>query len=79
MNYHIPILTKETIAFAKTSINNKTDQDAIVIDGTLGDGGHSLSLLTNFPNIKLLGIDRDNEMIERVQKRFQKKITNFIY
>lgn len=40
------------------------------IDATLGDGGHAEALLERTaPNGKLLGIERDQEMLQRAKKR----------
>ena len=34
-------------------------QDAVVIDGTLGMGGHTEAMLERFSNLTVIGIDRD--------------------
>ena len=42
------------------------------MDGTLGDGGHTESILKNTgPKTRVLGIDRDLSAIERARKRLQ--------
>jgi 16S rRNA (cytosine1402-N4)-methyltransferase len=38
--------------------------NAIVIDATLGLAGHSLAMLEQFPNLRLIGIDRDENALE---------------
>ena len=44
--------------------------EGVIVDGTLGDGGHSEFILKNTgPKIKVLGIDRDHSAIERAEKR----------
>ncbi len=40
-----------------------------IIDGTLGAGGHAHALLTRCPNISLLGLDQDPELIEIAGER----------
>ncbi|MBX7057924.1 MAG: 16S rRNA (cytosine(1402)-N(4))-methyltransferase RsmH [Leptospirales bacterium] len=42
---------------------------ALVVDGTLGDGGHSLALLQRFPSARLLAVDQDAEMLQRAESR----------
>lgn len=42
------------------------------VDGTLGDGGHSLAILAAIaPSGRLLGIDADRQAIERARQRLQ--------
>ena len=37
----------------------------LLIDGTLGNGGHSAALLRKYPNLHILGIDRDTDALGR--------------
>ena len=51
---------------------------SLIVDGTLGDGGHAELLLKNTTRIRVLGIDRDMRAIERAEKRlapFRDRIT----
>ena len=51
---------------------------SLIVDGTLGDGGHAELLLKNTTNVRVLGIDRDMRAIERAEKRlapFRDRIT----
>ena len=51
---------------------------SLIVDGTLGDGGHTELLLKNTTSVRVLGIDRDMRAIERAEKRlapFQDRIT----
>lgn len=41
----------------------------IYADGTLGGGGHSLEILSRAKNVKLIGIDQDEEALCAAQKR----------
>lgn len=41
----------------------------IFVDATLGLGGHSYEMLTRFPNLTLIGIDRDSSAIARARER----------
>lgn len=43
--------------------------DAVVVDCTLGLGGHSEGLLTRFPEVRLIGLDRDKEALRLAGER----------
>jgi len=44
----------------------------VFVDGTLGDGGHSLEVLKHFgSDITIVGIDRDQESLDRVTEKFK--------
>ena len=58
--------------------NLNLERDSLIVDGTLGDGGHAELLLKNTTNVRVLGIDRDMRAIERAEKRlasFRSRIT----
>lgn len=62
---HIPVLANEVLsAFEDVS-------DGIIIDCTLGYGGHSSLLLSHKPNIKIIGIDQDQSAIDFSTKRLK--------
>ncbi|MDY5585377.1 MAG: 16S rRNA (cytosine(1402)-N(4))-methyltransferase RsmH [Arcanobacterium sp.] len=43
----------------------------VLIDGTLGMGGHTEAFLTAYPNLTVIGIDRDPEAISLANERLQ--------
>ena len=55
---HISVLLNETI----DGLNIK-DGD-LIIDGTLGDGGHTEEILKRFPNVRVIAFDRDPDRHE---------------
>jgi 16S rRNA (cytosine1402-N4)-methyltransferase len=64
---HIPVLLKETIEGM-----NISDGD-VILDGTLGAGGHSEAICEQGKkDITLIGIDADGAAIERSKKRLEK-------
>ncbi len=66
-NYHIPVLSKEIIEYLKPKSNQN------FIDATLGDGGHSLTILEKIkPDGQLLAIDLDQEAIKNASERLGK-------
>ncbi|MHB8317769.1 MAG: 16S rRNA (cytosine(1402)-N(4))-methyltransferase RsmH [Acidimicrobiales bacterium] len=59
---HRPVLLDEVLElFAPL-------ETGVVIDATLGDGGHAAALLVAHPEIRVVGIDRDSSAIESAQR-----------
>jgi 16S rRNA (cytosine1402-N4)-methyltransferase len=44
-------------------------ENPVLVDATLGLGGHSYALLDRFPNLRIIGIDRDKSAIEQAKSR----------
>jgi 16S rRNA (cytosine1402-N4)-methyltransferase len=63
---HIPVLYREVVS-AFEDID-----DGIIIDCTMGYGGHSSLLLDAYPNIKHIAIDQDQTAIDFSTTRLQK-------
>ena len=40
----------------------------LLVDGTLGNGGHSAALLRAYPHLRILGIDRDADALARAER-----------
>ncbi len=63
---HIPVLYREVIEVFEDI------KDGIIIDCTMGYGGHSSMILDSNPNIKLIAIDQDQTAIDFSSKRLAK-------
>jgi 16S rRNA (cytosine1402-N4)-methyltransferase len=64
--YHESIMKNEVLHYLNIHM------EGVIVDGTLGDGGHTESILKNTgPKTRVLGIDRDLYAIERARKRLQ--------
>ncbi|WP_457750283.1 16S rRNA (cytosine(1402)-N(4))-methyltransferase RsmH [Sulfurimonas sp.] len=63
---HVPVLYKEVIEAFKDL------EEGIVIDCTMGYGGHTSMILEANPNIKVIAIDQDQTAIDFSSKRLQK-------
>lgn len=63
---HIPVLHAQVL---ETFMDI---QEGVIIDCTLGYGGHSSMILEANPNIKLIGIDQDQTAIDFSTKRLEK-------
>ena len=68
---HVPIMGKEIIQSLKKLPSELTKQ-GLIIDATIGGGGHSAQILENFPGIKMIGLDQDPMAREAASKRLIK-------
>ncbi len=55
---HIPVLLEEVLQ------NLITAEDRLVVDGTLGGGGHTASILERYDHVRVIGIDGDEAALE---------------
>lgn len=62
---HIPVLLNEVVE-AFRDIN-----DGVILDCTLGYGGHSKALLDTLPNIKIIACDQDDMAISYCMNKFK--------
>ncbi len=58
-SYHIPVMVEEAVAWLETAA------DGWIVDATFGGGGHSRALLDRYPNLQIIGIDRDPDAVEQ--------------
>ncbi len=63
---HKPVLLDEVLEIFESI------DEGVFVDATLGYGGHSEAILTSHPNIRLIGIDRDDEAIAFSTERLKK-------
>ena len=70
---HKSVLEREILQY----LNLK--EDSLIVDGTLGDGGHAELILKNTgPDLRVFGIDRDMQAIKRAEERlapFRNRVT----
>lgn len=64
---HISVALDRCIELLTPAINKSTSP--VFVDATLGLGGHSFEMLKMFPNLTLVGIDRDTSAIEKASTR----------
>ena len=67
---HASVMLDRCIALLSPAIEKSSNP--IVVDATLGLGGHSFALLEKFPNLKIIGLDRDLSAIEKSSARLAK-------
>jgi 16S rRNA (cytosine1402-N4)-methyltransferase len=72
---HIPVLKKRCLDLLSPAVS---EPGAVFVDATLGLGGHTESALENFPNLRVVGLDRDLAALEHSRLRltqYQNRIT----
>jgi 16S rRNA (cytosine1402-N4)-methyltransferase len=72
---HIPVLLDECIDTLAPAIGGP---DAVVVDGTLGLGGHTAEILNRFPNATVVGIDRDSRALSVARERLAQFGNRFV-
>ena len=63
---HAPVTLERTIELLAPALEM---DGAVFVDGTLGLGGHSEAFLERFPNLTLVGIDRDTNALALAGER----------
>ena len=66
---HVPVLQQRCLELLSPAISV---DGAVLVDATLGLGGHTESALTEFPNLRVVGIDRDPEALAHSQERLSR-------
>ena len=64
---HSSVMLDRCITLLTPSIEKTSSP--VVVDATLGLGGHSFALLKKFPQLKIVGLDRDLKAIEKATAR----------
>lgn len=65
---HTPVLLERTVELLAPALERDR---AILVDATLGMGGHAEAFLTRFPQITLVGIDRDGDALAIAGRRLE--------
>ncbi|MEU6314957.1 16S rRNA (cytosine(1402)-N(4))-methyltransferase RsmH [Streptomyces sp. NPDC047014] len=63
---HVPVMLQRCLDLLAPALERP---GAVVVDCTLGLGGHSEALLTRFPEARLIGLDRDKEALRLAGER----------
>ncbi|MFC6285600.1 16S rRNA (cytosine(1402)-N(4))-methyltransferase RsmH [Nocardioides sp. GCM10027113] len=63
---HVPVLLDRVVSLLTPSLAH---EGAVLIDATLGLGGHSEAVLERCPQARVLGVDRDPEALRRAGER----------
>jgi 16S rRNA (cytosine1402-N4)-methyltransferase len=63
---HTSVMLERTIELLAPALDH---DGAILVDGTLGMGGHAEAFLSRFPQLSLIGIDRDPDALAIARER----------
>ncbi|MDQ2669994.1 MAG: 16S rRNA (cytosine(1402)-N(4))-methyltransferase, partial [Gemmatimonadota bacterium] len=63
---HTPVLLDRCVELLAPAL---TRDGAVLVDATLGMGGHAESFLQRFPGVRLIGLDRDTDALRIAGER----------
>jgi len=63
---HVPVMLDQVVDALQPALNHP---GAVLVDATVGLGGHSAALLDACPGARLVGIDRDGQALELAAQR----------
>lgn len=66
---HVPVLRERVTELLAPALCNTTTNPPIILDATLGAGGHSEYFLTTFPRVNIIGLDRDTTALAQAATR----------
>jgi 16S rRNA (cytosine1402-N4)-methyltransferase len=61
---HVPVLLEAVL-----DLLAPPDGEACLVDATLGEGGHTEAFLSRFPRLRVVGVDKDGEILRRAEAR----------
>ncbi len=61
---HTPVLLEETLSYLAPR-----SEGELMVDGTLGEGGHSYAFLSRFPSLRIVGVDADPDIQKIARER----------
>jgi 16S rRNA (cytosine1402-N4)-methyltransferase len=63
---HTPVMQEEAL-----NLLGPRGKNELMIDANTGEGGHSYAFLSNFPDIKLIAVDADDDILSVAKKRLE--------
>ena len=63
---HTPVMLERTVELLAPAIQH---EGAVLVDATLGMGGHSRAFLERFPKLTVIGLDRDTDALGIARER----------
>src|SRR3712207_294106 len=65
---HVPVLRERVLALVAPALERP---GSVLVDATLGLGGHTEAVLAELPHARVVGIDRDPEALDRSRARLE--------
>jgi len=66
---HVPVLLDRVVALVAPALRQPDRERTLLVDATLGLGGHTAAVLDRCPQAHVIGIDRDTHALERSRER----------
>lgn len=68
---HVPVLLDRCVELLEPALTRRSadGSGAVLVDATLGAGGHTESFLTRFPGLRVIGLDRDPAALASARDR----------
>jgi 16S rRNA (cytosine1402-N4)-methyltransferase len=68
---HVPVLLQRCVELLAPALTRRhpDGSEAVLVDATLGAGGHAERFLTELPGLRLIGLDRDPSALEIARAR----------
>ena len=64
---HYPVMHNEVLSYLEPKKGN-----ALMVDCTLGEGGHTELFLQKYESLRVIGLDRDEAIQAKAKKRLEK-------
>ena len=65
---HTPVLLNECLEWL-SPVGEPYENHALMIDSTLGEGGHTYNFLSKYKNLNVIGLDADKVIQQRAKER----------
>jgi len=66
---HVPVLLDRVVALVAPALERTDRERTVLVDATLGLGGHTEAVLERIPQAHVIGVDRDVHALERSRER----------
>lgn len=67
---HVPVMRERMAELLRPGVEAAGSQ-AVLVDATLGAGGHSEYFLQTFPQARVIGVDRDEQALQNASARLE--------
>ena len=74
---HVPVMRARMAQLLAPAVE-AAGENAVIVDGTLGAGGHSEYFLTAFPSVRIIGVDRDSASLSSASRRLRPFADRFV-
>ncbi|WP_297008704.1 16S rRNA (cytosine(1402)-N(4))-methyltransferase RsmH [uncultured Corynebacterium sp.] len=75
---HVPVMRDRMVELVGAGVSGTGAARPVIVDGTLGAGGHTEVFLETFPDAVVVGLDRDPNAIAQAQDRLARFGERFI-